>query len=581
MLAANLAVFIAACAFFWQYLATGYWLDASARAYVVGMNVPLSGMFVHPLSIFAHPWMILVNSLLLALMFFVPVAIAVMYHEIAALGFVLVVAAVGRAPALALFQAVGCVLAARTHLRSDGPFLAALLGMSPLLAYTVIFAFTVGESAPLPLKQWVLYSVVAGAMLLAALAVAGVLELATLLRYRPGALCPVMLVMLAVAGIAFHVRVGADELEYVLLKDEIDRPAEPDRLFKRISLEQWRKSHDAEHLGREELRERLERDVRSRGSKLIDRCDRFLASHGDSARASGVLWLKAQLQSLSLDAADYEAAYDGSQREGDQEARGRRTVLIPCSAEFVAPAARATWQRLLDDHPDSLHGALAAWRLGTLALRSQNVGLADELLKKAKKQLEDLRDERPAPSQQGTNQRLFAPVESMPYERRDHYETALRDVDLLLWLMMENHVRDDPRSAEALAAYLSISRRDANRLKKLESLLDNYEKTDMGDNLKLAVALMATDSFEKARSLITLAQDNVSDAGIEANYELGRLRMRTGSTSALPLLPDLKKPREYFNVVAGARDNPWQRAARERLKQLAPATTRTSETVER
>ena len=568
MLAANLAVFVAACSFFWQYLATGHWLDVSARAYVVGMNTPLSGMFVRPLSIFAQPCMILVNSLLLALMFFVPVAIAVMYHEIAALGFVLVVAAVGRAPALALFQAVGCVLAARTHLRSDGPFLAVLLGMSPLLAYAVVFALTVEDSDLLPLQQWVLYSAVAGAMLLAALAAAGVLELAKLLRYRPGALCPVILVMLVTAGVVFHVRAGADELEYALIMDQVDRPAEPDRLFESLSLEQWLEEHEGQQLVREALRERLEREVHSRGRGLIDRCDRFLASHGDSARASGVLWLKAQLQSLSLDAADYEAAYSAFQRGADQDSGRRRAVLISCSAEFINPAARATWQQLLDDHPDSLHGALAAWRLGTLALRCQNVRSADKLLNTAREKLQALCAEVPAPSRRGTDQPVFVPKESMPYGNLPYYENALRDIDELLWLMRENHVRDDPPSAEALAAYLNISQRDDHRLRKLASLAGKYEKTYMGDNLKLAVALMATDSFEKARSLIKLAEDKVSDAGIEANYKLGWLRMGTGSTSALPLMDGLKKPREYFNVVAGARENPWRRDAQERLNHL-------------
>ena len=69
-LTVNLAVFAAACCFFWQYLATGRWLDLSIQAYRAGVNTPLSRMFVHPLSIFAHPWMIPINSLLLALMFF-------------------------------------------------------------------------------------------------------------------------------------------------------------------------------------------------------------------------------------------------------------------------------------------------------------------------------------------------------------------------------------------------------------------------------------------------------------------------------------------------------------------------------
>jgi len=568
MLGMNLVLFVASCSFLWQYLATGHWLDPSAEAYVAGMNTPLSGILVHPLSIFAHPWMILVNSLLLALMFFVPLVIAVMYHEIVALGFVLVVAAVGRAPALALLQAVGCVLAARTRLRSDSPFLAVLLGMSPLLAYMLIFALTVGESARVPLQKWMLYSVVGSAMLLGVLAAAGELGLVKVLRYKPGALCPVMIVTLTAAAVVFRVRVGPDELAYALLTAELDRPGEPDRLFESVSLEKWQEAHGAERLGRDELKGRLRRELDRRKADLIDRCDRFLAAHGDSDRAPGVLWIKAQLQSLALDEADYEDAYDAVNFTNAPGIPKRRAVLISHCAEFVEPASEKTWRRLLKNHPGSSHATLAAWRLGVLALRRQDVAAAEKLLSAAKTRLLALRKKTAALPQRGRSERVFVPVASVPHGNADYYEEALGDIERLLWLMRENHVKDDPPSAEALGEYLKISRRDPHRLEHLAVLAGRYEGTHMGDNLKLAEALMTTDTLTKARKLIKLAEDKVSDAGIEANYKLAYLRMGTGSASALPLMVKLKKPREYFNIVASARDNPWGRIARERLAQL-------------
>jgi len=572
-LTVNLAVFAVACCFFWQYLATGRWLDLSIQAYRAGVNTPLSRMFVHPLSIFAHPWMIPINSLLLALMFCVPVMIAVMYHEVVALAFVLVVAAVGRAPALALLQAVG-VLATRTPLRRESPFLAAMLGMSPLLMYMAIVTLTVEESARLPLQRWVLYSVVATALLLGTLAAAGALGLVKLFRYRPGALCPVMVVMLAAGALAFYGRVGSDELEYALLVARIDRPGEPDSLFESGWLEKWQESHGAEGLGRDELRKRLKREVARRRDGLIDRCNRFLSAHGDSDRAPGVLWLKAQLQSLVLDEATFEAAYSASHLSDGEEARA---VLITCSAEFVAVDADGvapsyeTWRRLLTDHSGSVHAVLARWRLGQLALRQQDVSSADELLKAAEKRLLALRVEGAVRSRQGDAEGVFAARASIPRGkgRLRYYDKALKDVGYLLWLMRENRVRGSVPAAEALAAYLNVSSRDPDRRRKLKDLANTYEGTLMGDNLKLAVALTATNTFDKAKDLIELAKDELTDAGIEANFHLGCLRMSTGPVPALPLMDKLKKPEDYFKIVAKARANPWQRDAGRRLAELA------------
>ena len=570
VLAVNFAVFVLACAFFWQYLARGQWLDLSADGYYQGLNTPLSTMFVQPLSVFSHPWMIAVISLLLALIFVVPVLIAVLYDEVLALVFVLLVAALGRAPALALLQAVGCVLAARTRFRSDGPFIAALLGLAPLLAYLGIFALTVSESVSLPLKQWVLYAVMALAAVGSVLAAAGVLGLVKLIRYKPGALCPVIVALFATGVMVFHVRVGSDELDYALLAARLDRPGKPDALFKSVSLEAWIEAHDADDLDREELTRRVRGDITARRDDLIARCEAFLSDHAESARAPGVLWLEAQARSLVLHEAAYEAAYEAV-RVGpvDGNPQGLRPVLIAYSAEFVLPEARDTWNTLLTAHGGSPHAALAAWRMGQLALRHwDRMGEAEKLLARAHQQLTALLAGGGGMSNGVKSGRVFVPASAIPYGNADYYQRALQDVVRLQWLIRENHVLSDTSSAKALAALVSLNRNDPGYAPKLEDLAGQYENTHMGDNLKLAVALVAETKLAKATALLELARDALTDAGIEANYVLGCLTMQTGKSSALPLVPDVKAPRQYFNIVANAAPNPWTREARDRLALL-------------
>lgn len=574
-LAVSFVAFVVACSFFWQYLATGKWLDLSSGAYYTGLNTPLSRMFVHPLSVFAHPWMIVVISLMLALMFFVPVVTAVLYDEVLALVLVLLVAALGRAPALALLQAVGCVLAARTHFRSDSPFVAVLLGLAPLLVYLVVFALTVGESAALPLKRWVLYAVVAIALVLAVLASAGVLGLVKVLRFRPGSLCPVIVAMLATGVIVYNVRVGDDELDYALLVARLDRPGKPDALFESTSLEKWLESHQGQSLGRKAIKARVIQDIEDRKRELIDRCEAFLARHDDSDRAPGVLWIEAQVRSLMLHEATYEAGYTpAGVSTGDQDAHAPGSVLIACSAEFALPVSRPTWRRLLDKHGGSPHAALAAWRLGQLALRRGDVAEADTLLSLAQERLSPMSTNDQAAPKGNEGDRVFAPTPAVPYDNADYYARAYQDVQRLLWLMRENHVLSDPASSEAptsseaLAALVALNRNKLDYVDRLEELVGTYEGTLMHDNLKLSYALVADTKLAKATALFELAKDATTDAGIEANYVLGCLTMQTGSSSALPLMRDVKKPREYFTVVANARWNPWRKEARNRLARL-------------
>jgi hypothetical protein len=535
---------------FWQYLATGRWLDLSVEAYRRGLTTRLSDVFAEPLSIFAHPWMILVCGMLLAAMFFLPIVMAVLYHEFYAMLMVLMVAGIGHLMGLALFQAAGCILAARTRLRSDMPFVATLLGMLPLGAYVYLFAFAVTDSpAALPLQRWILCAPVALAAMLSILGAAGVLALTKLTGFRPGVIWPVLVVFLGVPVAVFCTQVGPDELDYAVVAQPL---AGPDSLLESVTLENWCNQNNAQGLNHHTLRNRITGDLEDRRGRLIDGCERFLAKYPRSDRASAILWVAAQASSLTLD----EAAYNGG--------------LVKHRASPPSASSRPFWLRLAEEYPGSPHAALAGWRLGELALRARQTKDAYEQLHTAADRLRALLADGIDATEEQEPGQMFSSMRAIPAERNlEYYENALLDVERLVWLMEQNGVLEDARSAEALSAQLALDPSSPDYGERLARLAGLYEDTNMGDNLKLAVAEATSDPYQKATMLIALSENQLTDAAIEANYALGRLAMKTAEAPALPLLTKLKSPDTYFKAVIAARDNPWQRRAAARLAWLA------------
>ena len=550
----NLLCFLAVNAF-WQYLIRGRWTDFSLEAYRQDLATPLGEMFLRPLSIFAFPWMILVMGLLLAVVIFMPIMVAVLYRMVYAAVLVLIVAVVGHAPVLALALAMGYVLAARTSLRSDMPFLATLLGMLPVAVYLYLFSFLGSDSvAVVPLQRLLLAVPLLVAVVTAILACAAVLGLTTLTGFRSGVLGPVLLLLLVVPVAIFHARVGADRLEYALVANDL---APGDAIFEPITLDAWSRQNQAEGLNPTTLRIRLQDDLQHRKDQLLARCREFLARNPRSPHAPAVLWVIGQAESLQLDASALEIG------------------LLKYTAAYGLPASTETWGRLIEKYPESPQAAVARWRLGEMAMRSRDTQYGCSHLRSAIERLARLAPNDEHQEESSKTMRVFAPPVDIPSRR--YCAEALFNARRLVWLIESDDVMNNPASAEALAALLDANPCGLNYYQQLSELAGRYEHTPLGDNLKLAVAMATSSLYEQAEMLILLAEDPKSDSAVEANYELGRLAMRTGQAPALPLVENLRKPQEYFQRVVAAQANPWQQPAWEHLSSLKP-TTRPSAT---
>jgi len=556
----HLAAFAAVNAF-WRYLATGRWVDFRPAAYYRDLTTPLGEIFRHPLDILAYPWMIFVMGLLVGLLALVPILIAVLYRSQRSVPFVLIVAALGHAPVLALAVAIGCALASRSSIRNEMPFLASVLGLVPAAAYFALSAVAgVDTAAVLPLQRWAVYAPFLIAFVSAVLTGAIVLGLARLTGLRSGPICLTLVLLLAAPVAMFYLRIGADELDYALI---VNRLQVDGSLFEDEALGPWARRNAAEGLNPRTMRERVWEDLRSRRNRLLERCDRFLARHAASPRSSAVMWLRAQAMSLQLD----EVALSGG--------------LIKYAPSFPLPASQKAWEALRRDQPTSPQAILADWRLGEMAFRAiweeraadpnALVRKADECLQRARQALREMfpaaAEEEPA----SVTRLMFAPPTDVP--SREYFLGAKEAVERLLWLVEENRVLTDPNSAEALGAYLAVNPKLPDYFQRLGSLLSDKtrqrERTAMGDNLKLAVALQTPDLYERADQLIQLAKDERTDAAIVANFELGKFALRTAEDPARLLIQDLKTPEQYFQIVIAAPPNPYRQKAAKLLASLA------------
>jgi len=562
-LAMCLAGYAGACAF-WRYLASAQWVNFRPEVFYRDLTVPLGEIFRHPLDVLTYPWMILVLGLGLGLLVLVPLILAVLYRPTIAVPLILSLMLLGHMPVLALAVGVGCALAGRAKFRQETPYLALALGLLPTAGYFALSATaSMDTSVVLPLQRWVLYAPLLIGFLSTAALAALLLGLARLAGYRSLAVLPVLTAFLAGPALLFYLEIGADELSYAVIVNQLQPSGS---IFDDEALKPWSRRHDAEGLSQQALAERVWEDLRARRDVLDDSCRRFLKRHAASPRRPAILWLRAQAASLQLD----EVALTGG--------------LIKCSPTFALQESAQAWQELLKTCPASPQAALADRELAELALRQIAHGadantqarIADEHLHRAAEALKAMvsSDSGQAAIDKRARREMFFQPAEVP--SRDYYRGALEAVEQLAWLMSRNNVLNDPNAAEALGAFVDINPKLPDYAPRIGQLLSDpakaRESTNLGDNIKLAVALQTPNVYERAEMLMALAKDERTDAAIVANFELGKLAMRTAEAPNInQLVKGLKTPEKYFRIVIAAPENPYQRKAAELLAGLQPA----------
>ena len=558
--ALNLAGYAAAC-LFWRYLQSGAWVDFQAGAFRRDLTASLGQVLLEPLGIFTHPWMILILGAVLAVLIIVPLAMAVMYPLLLSLVFVVMAAVLAHSPWLALALAAGCLLTARSRLRREYPYLAALLGFVPVGVYLYLLTYAgIDATLLLPLQRWILAVPFALTTLLTVAVLAVVVWFARLLKFQPGVVWPGWLLLLPPAIAVFYWQIGPAELQYALLTQPLLRNPGGSLLVS-MPLEEWTRRFGP-GLNDQALEARLDEDLTQRRQTLVNQCETFLRRYPRGDRAPAAAWIAAQAMSLQRD-----------RRTGGE-------MLICYTSGWPTADSAPAWRFLLETYPNSPQAALAQWRLGELAIR-EIVGLddeqalakaaeADRILRAARDQLREIvarkREEEPV-----RRAGIFTRYPSLP--RLDVYERALFDAEVLTWRIAQNDVLKDARCARALASLTALNPYDSAYARDVKRLArrSEYKDTLMADNLRMAAARLRADPYERAEAMMPLAADQRTDTSIEAHFELGRTTMQTAQVRAISLVEGIQPPETYFRIVVAAPPNPWQSQALDNLKWLQSA----------
>ncbi len=535
----NLAGFTAVCAFMY-YLTAGRWLDFSLAGYRRSLIVPLNEMMIRPLSIFSHPWMIVIAGLVIATVAFVPVMVALLYRLRVAALFVLAVAALAHAPLLAFALAVGCMLAGKTRMRSDLPFLGMLLGLSPVVVYLAFFSF--GSDVVLtPLQQAAMLAPYGLALVAALLACGVVLVLAKATRFRPGVIWPVLLVLLGTPIWLFYQKVGPAELEYALIVERVG--AGHPLLSPRGGSD---RRYAASVSATRPATKRVEPGEFPSPAELLQLCRGFLDRCPGHTRGAEVMWIRAAALEAQIKALAASAPSTGA---GGAELH---TLMVHA------------WTDLAREHSSSPQAMVAHQRLGIEALREGRFHEAYEHLRDAQSMLVAyLEAEDSAPP--SLWRRVFIPVKSLP--GRPHYVAVLSDTDRIIWLMEANGIQEgSSQDRDAFREYMRAwPFADVSRDYLLE-MAAGFEGTKLADNFRLRAALAEQDEQDRAWRLRQIIEDR-NDAAVVANYELGVLGLTLADTDVWKAM-DLSPPEKYLRVVVSWLENPYREPAERHLAWL-------------
>ncbi len=555
----NLIGFVLINAFF-NYINTGRWFDFSLASYRTALACPLSEVFVQPLGIFSHPWMIPVTGLVLTAIISVPILVAVLYRLWIFALFVLTVAVVGHAPLLAVFMAAGCLLAGMTQLRNEVPFLAMLAGFAPIGLYWFFFSGT-DEQVLDPLQKLVLHLTFIILMIIATIAGAVVLNLARLARFRPGVIWPVLLILLAAPIWLFYQKVGSAELDYALIVRDIG-PAEeliapvkmtnhesPALKPSRQAYSETLPTSNASTAKRDfnVLLTRAKEQLDTNRRKLIKKCRKFMRLYPNHSRTPALLWIIATAMDIQI---DVDALISGKVRY-----------------YYVGPSEESLviWEALAERFPRSPQALIAHQRLGIGAIRHGRIQKALEHLRTAQSLMIIFLDQSRAG---GTFSKtgVFTTRRSVP--SKEYYRKILFQTDTIIWLMEMNDIVDGKsKDIEAFSEYMKLWPFAGVSRKELQDLAEAFRKTQLEDNFRFRAAIAIKKDLDRAVELSQLAT-KVNDAAILANYELGCLAVRLGSTPGWSA-KHLKPAEYYFKIVKNAQENPYITAAEKQLKWLA------------
>jgi len=548
-------VFALTC-LFWSRIATGQFASFTSESVTVLDAWRLDQFALTGASIFEYPWQILVLGLCMGILAVAPILVAQLLSFSHSLPFIVAVFFLAGLPGFAMSLLISCLGVACRPLRFRSRIIAIALCMSPQLLYWGHFGGARGSE---PLVWGFSFAPWVCAWLVGLFLAGTVLAIGHFTRYKPGLIWSSTGIVLVLAAGLFETKIGFDELDFQLyvaknnpeqvsvfhdhsLREPLDRLIKDkafkdylDKFFYPTDIIELRKSLKQEILiqigygrwpGWLEPSDQLNYQDKTAG--LNEQYDQFihpahswwmpsflykqvLKRRATSPRMAVTLYYKALLSEYNPDIALLR----------DKE-------VLHFYNDHPFERSRQIWYRLYTEFSRSPESLEARWRIAWHLAASGAFSRAQELLRDTEtlltQRLEALAAE---PSETDTIFRLFhLPAESIM--TRVKLNELLYRTDRLQILIGAENRAEGPGSAERLARFISLDPHVMSYPDELSDLLEQIGDTDgLRDNVLLAQAKLIPDEDSRLTELTALHHDfQNSDAGVEALYELGLLKIR-------------------------------------------------------
>ncbi|MGD2108679.1 MAG: tetratricopeptide repeat protein, partial [Phycisphaerae bacterium] len=476
----------------------------------------------------------IILGLLLAALISIPILVSMLYRFWSSIPFIGVVAFLAVMPWLAISLLLSCVLASVRPFKTRLRFVSALLGLVPAAIYLIVSwhgttDFVAGTIDPIDRIKFVAPLVLA--IVAAAAVFAVVLAMARLVDYRPGAIAPLLAVMLGLPVALFEFNVGRDELYYRVLEAAAewyftDRPAEDD--LERAVWDRWERRPGPRRsiAAVRELEETRwlfelmsdigpyqETAMTSYQKELADWCDWFVKYFPDSRYAVNALFIKARALDTRIDAGEF-----------------RRTKWIHFYDDHPSRKSRPTWRMIAETRPDSTAGAVALLRLAQLDAREGLIERATDRLDTVLRRLALLSQPHPPSPDVSTTLTQVLKRDSPQESLAISHERVLLETHRLHDLLAANRdplygyepIHGARQSVSGVSfGCLDLDRRSEGYLHDLENLLATYPNCQIEDNIDLEIAI-ATEQIERRTQRLERVLERFPDrdAVPEALYRL-------------------------------------------------------------
>ncbi|MHC4904500.1 MAG: hypothetical protein ACYTEN_01580 [Planctomycetota bacterium] len=537
------------------------------------LNFRLAEIVKEPISIYEYRSYIVVLGTLMGLLAVVPVLVSQLLSFRFSIPLLLSIIFVAKLPLLALFVLLSCIAVACRPLRFRSRFISVALCMAPQLIYWAVWG---GDRTADPIRWGGSFAPWIYAWLCGLAMAAGVLGIGHFTRYKPGMNWSVNLVMLLGAFGIFQHYIGFAELDYHRyiaasnpedavefqthsISDTLDKVIEDAPLRSRLEGRFY--SVDKDFVFRNELKENIhdllaynnrwpewfrrkmpdELKYQTKRQSLMLQCEKFMERWpGNQKRMPTVMYYNAILSEFHPDV----------RKIVDQE-------LLCFYSDYPFEDNYIIWKELFDSFPESPESMEARWRIAMHHAGNEQFDKAAEYCQTAQSRITELMSK--LETQPEESDSLFAAFgksspPTMTSFKLHELQARFRKLQSLL---SEENRGADKAAEQRLAEFLRLNPHESNCPAQLDRLLERMPQDEgLRDNVLFAKAVLVDDIPRRSQLLEQLAKQYPQrDAGLQAQYELGLLKIQLWKTTEGSEEVRKKYLLEAYSILSAIKDN--------------------------